>query len=85
MTVITLSTVGYDEVEETSNIGRIFTICLIFLGVGFFLYITGAIVQFMVEGRIGAVLGEEKIGKKNRPVEKPLYHLWIWPYWKDLI
>lgn len=64
MTVITLSTVGYDEVGEPGDIGRIFTICLIFLGVGFFLYIAGAIVQFMVEGRIRAVLGRRRLERK---------------------
>jgi len=64
MTVITLSTVGYEEVGETGKIGRIFTICLIFMGVGFFLYIAGAIVQFMVEGRIRAVLGRRRLERK---------------------
>ncbi|MFQ5484710.1 MAG: potassium channel family protein [Desulfobacterales bacterium] len=64
MTVITLSTVGYNEVRTTDDIGRVFTICLIFLGVGFFLYIAGAIVQFMVEGRIRAVLGRRRLERK---------------------
>ena len=41
MTAITLSTVGFLEVHEQSDAGRIFTILLIFTGVGYFLYLGG--------------------------------------------
>ena len=41
MTVITIATVGYQEVHKTSTAGQIFTMLLIFLGVGFFLYVVG--------------------------------------------
>jgi len=64
MTVTTIATVGYGEVHEVSRNGRIFTILLIFCGVGFCLYIAGAIVQFMVEGRIRDVLGRRRLDKK---------------------
>ena len=50
MTVITLSTVGYGEVHEVSEAGRVFTIILVFVGVTFFLYVAGAVVQFGVVG-----------------------------------
>ena len=36
MTVITLATVGYGEVHAISQTGRVFTVVLIVLGVGFF-------------------------------------------------
>jgi voltage-gated potassium channel len=39
--VITLATVGYGEVHTISQPGRIFTVVLIVLGVGFFLYVIG--------------------------------------------
>jgi voltage-gated potassium channel len=61
MTVITLATVGYGEVHPVSNIGRGFTLMLIFLGVGYFLYVAGSIIQFLVEGRIRLVLGRRKL------------------------
>ena len=64
MTVITLSTIGYGEVHAVSQPGRIFTLVLIFLGVGFFLYVIGNVVQFLVEGRIRLVLGRLKLDKK---------------------
>jgi voltage-gated potassium channel len=64
MTITTIATVGYGEVHKVSDSGRIFTILLIFFGVGFCLYVAGAMVQFMVEGRIRAVLGRRRLDKK---------------------
>jgi voltage-gated potassium channel len=64
MTVITIATVGYGEVHEISQSGRIFTVVLIFLGVGFFLYVIGNLAQFLVEGRIRVILGRRKLDKK---------------------
>jgi voltage-gated potassium channel len=64
MTVITLSTIGYGEVHTVSPPGRVFTLVLIFLGVGFVLYVIGNVVQFLVEGRIRLVLGRHKLDKQ---------------------
>jgi voltage-gated potassium channel len=64
MTVITLATVGYGEVHQVSHVGRIFTLFLIFVGVGFFLYVVGNVIQFLVEGRIRIVLGRHKLEKQ---------------------
>jgi voltage-gated potassium channel len=64
MTVITLATVGYGEVHEISKVGRIYTIIFILLGVGFYLYVLAAVVQFMIEGRIRTILGRRRLDKK---------------------
>ena len=64
MTVITISTVGFKEVNQVSAAGRIFTIFLVFSGVGFTLYVAAAVVQFMVEGRIRIILGRRRLDKK---------------------
>lgn len=64
MTVETLTTVGYNEVHEMTRMGRIFTILLICIGVAFFLYVAGAVVQFMIEGRIRTILGRRRLDKK---------------------
>ncbi|MGD2151330.1 MAG: potassium channel protein [Desulfobacterales bacterium] len=64
MTVITLATVGYGEVHEITSEGRLFTVILIFLGVGFFLYVVGNVIQFLVEGRIRHVLGRRILDKQ---------------------
>jgi voltage-gated potassium channel len=64
MTVITLATVGYGEVHAVSELGRIYTIALIFIGVSYFLYVVGAMMQFMVEGRIRHILGRQRLDRK---------------------
>ena len=64
MTIITLATVGYGEVHKVSDIGHIYTILLICTGVGFFLYVAGAVIQFMVEGRVRILLGRRRLDRK---------------------
>ncbi len=64
MAVITVSTVGYKEVHEVDTAGRIFTVFFVLSGVGFTLYVAGAIVQFMVEGRIRIIMGRRRLDKK---------------------
>jgi voltage-gated potassium channel len=66
MTVITLATVGFKEVHQLSPAGRVFTIVLIITGVGFFFYVAGSIIQFMIEGRIRDILGRRKLEKELR-------------------
>lgn len=64
MTIITMSTVGYKEVHEISQPGRIFTMALVVLGVAYFLYVAGVLVQAMVEGRVRIILGRRTLNKK---------------------
>ena len=64
MTIITLTTVGFGEVHQISELGRLYTIVVIFLGGSFFVYVAGAIVQFMVEGRIRTILGRRRLDRK---------------------
>ncbi len=64
MTVVTMGTVGYGEVHELSKAGRLFTVLLIFFGVSYFVYVTGVVVQFMVEGRMRTMLGRRRLDKK---------------------
>ena len=69
MTVITVASVGYSEVQTLSSAGRIYTIFLIFLGLGFFVYVAGAVVQFMVEGQIRDALGRRRLDRKLNQLE----------------
>ncbi|HIC91051.1 MAG TPA: potassium channel protein [Syntrophaceae bacterium] len=69
MTVITLTTVGYGEVHETTPSGRIFTMILIGAGVGIILYMAGSIAQVMVEGRLREVLGRRKLEHKIKQLK----------------
>jgi voltage-gated potassium channel len=77
MTVITIATVGYGEVHIVSQAGRMFTLALIFLGVGYFLYVVGNFIQFLVEGRIRHVLGRRKL---DRQINKLKAHYIICGY-----
>jgi len=64
MAVITLTTVGYGEIHKVSKAGQIFTIFFIFTGVGISMYVLGAVVQFVIEGRIQQILGRRRVDKK---------------------
>ncbi len=52
MTVISLTTVGYGETHELSFNGRIFTIALLFGGMGVLAYGIGTFTAFLVEGHL---------------------------------
>ncbi|MFW6237581.1 MAG: potassium channel family protein, partial [Desulfosudaceae bacterium] len=52
MTIISVISVGFSEVRHLSPEGRLFTLILIFIGVGLVPYVTGSVVPFMVEGQI---------------------------------
>lgn len=64
MTALTITTVGFMEVHETSATGKIFTIFVMIAGVGYFLYITGIIIQAVVEGEIQTLLGRKRLDKQ---------------------
>lgn len=64
MTAITLSTVGFSEVHQTSAGGRMFTMLLILTGVGYYLYIAGVIIQSIVEGEVQSILGRRRLDKR---------------------
>jgi voltage-gated potassium channel len=64
MSVITISTVGYEEVKPLGEGGRIFTMVLIVTGVGSAFYLFAAITQFVVEGQFRAVVG--KVAMKHK-------------------
>jgi voltage-gated potassium channel len=64
MTVITLTTIGYGEVEPLTPIGRVFTLFVIISGVGLTGYAIQNAVQVMAGDRIWRTLGERDV--KNR-------------------
>jgi voltage-gated potassium channel len=61
--VITLSTVGFQEVYPLSRNGRILTMLLIVSGVGSFAYLVGTFTQVVVEGRLQQFLGRRRMQK----------------------
>ncbi len=69
MTIITISTVGYEEVKPLGTGGRIFTMGLIVTGVGTAFYIFAAVTQFVVEGQLRAAFGRVAMKHKIEKLE----------------
>ncbi len=49
MSVITITTVGYGEIQQLSPAGRVFTIFLILAGVGSIAFVAGAFTELVIE------------------------------------
>lgn len=64
MTLITITTIGYREINPLSDPGKVFDIFLIFLGVGTAAYGFASLAQFIVEGEIQRVLGRRRLDRK---------------------
>jgi voltage-gated potassium channel len=61
MTVITLSTVGFNEVHPLSDAGHLFTIALITTGVSTAAYAAGTIGEYVIGGRLGGSLRRQRM------------------------
>ncbi len=72
MTVITLSTIGYEEVHPLSKAGRVFTIFLILGGVATFLYAATAAVRAVVSGEVRELLGRQRMERSLAQVQDHL-------------
>jgi voltage-gated potassium channel len=64
MTLITVSTVGYREVHPLSDAGRLFTLFVIFFGVGTLFYTLAVGVEAMIEGHISGVIAKARFMKQ---------------------
>lgn len=64
MTIITLTTVGYHEVHDLSQVGRAFSMVLILSGVGTMFYTFGVGAKVLLEGEIRDILGRKRLSKK---------------------
>ena len=64
MTVITLSTVGFHEVQPLDAAGQAFTIVLIVCGLGVVFYSASLIARDVIEGEIRRTLGRRKVQRQ---------------------
>ncbi|HVN63148.1 MAG TPA: potassium channel protein [Candidatus Binataceae bacterium] len=69
MSVITLSTVGFKEVQPLGSAGKIFTICLIISGVGTAFYLLAAAAEVLIEGQLREFLGASAMQRKIHQLE----------------
>ena len=69
MTITTITTVGYREVHDLSDTGRVFTLVLIVSGVGTILYTLNNAARILVEGEIQEIFGRRKLEKKIKELK----------------
>ena len=66
MSIITLSTVGFSEIQDMSNnpYARIFTIFIILFGTGSILFVVSTVAGFIIESELTNVFGRRKMLKE---------------------
>jgi voltage-gated potassium channel len=64
MVIITLSTIGYQEVHQLSHAGRIFNIALITSGVSLVFLMIGALTQALLEFELLRVFGKRRMERE---------------------
>lgn len=69
MIVITLSTVGFGEIQPLSDRGRLLTSSIIILGVGNFAYIVGSFSRMLVDGHLHNLLWRRKVQRRIDKLE----------------
>ncbi len=62
-TVTTVATVGFREVEPLSDVGKVFTMVLILVGVGVALYTFSVLMETVVEGQLQELLGRRRMNR----------------------
>ncbi len=69
MTIITLSTVGFTEVRQLDNTGRIFTIILIMMGVSFVAFTLAYFSQILLDGNLLEAYRRRRLKKQLDQLE----------------
>ncbi len=64
MTVITIATVGYREVKELDDAGKIFTSILIIFSIGTFAYAISVITRYVIEGEFQTYFRHYTVNKE---------------------
>jgi voltage-gated potassium channel len=69
MTIITITTVGYEEVKPLDTAGRIYTMSVILIGVGAAFYLFGGITEMVVGGQLRELVGRTSMDRKIHHLE----------------
>ncbi len=77
MTLITISTVGYQEVHPLSHAGRVFNSVLILFGVSVMFFAVGAVTQTIIELELREHFGERR---RKRVIDKLRNHFIVCGY-----
>jgi voltage-gated potassium channel len=80
MTIITVATVGYEEVHPLDTSGKIFTAFLIIISFGTFAYAISSITKFVMDGEINQLFKSRKL---NATIQKMSDHVIICGYGRN--
>ena len=69
LTIQTITTVGFGDIEVHSYYGHIVLILLMMFGVGVMLYFAGLMMAFIIEGQLAGAYGRKKMKKKIERLE----------------
>ena len=80
MSMITLSTVGFTEVQPLTNTGQLFASMYILLNLVIFAYVLGTISTYIFEGELKEIFNRYKV---NREVNKLTNHIIVCGYGRN--
>lgn len=80
MTVITVATVGYREVKELDDAGKIFTSILIIFSIGTFAYAVSVITRYIIEGEFQTYFRHYQV---NKEIQKLKNHIIVCGYGRN--
>ena len=70
MTIITISTVGFTEVKELSDLGRVFTSFYIIMNLGIFAYAVSVLSAYFFEGKLKSIFKDYISVKEINKMDK---------------
>lgn len=84
MMVITISTVGYTEVQPLSDNGKIFSSVIIILNIGVFAYVLSVFTSYVIEGEIFNKLYNSRMKKKISDLNRHIILCGYGKYGKEI-
>ena len=72
MTIITITTVGFREVEPLSTVGMYFTTFLIVSSFGIFAYAVTTFIRYVVDGTFRNIFKDTRVKRKIRKFQRSI-------------
>ncbi len=70
MTIITVTSIGFGEVHELSQAGRVFTVFVIFVGFGMVAYSAVTVSRLLIEGEVEKILSRRQSMKQIEKIKE---------------